>query len=116
MSRDGNLTDGELQEVTVMDCSEPHLSEVIGVVQNPAPSDADFSTRDDYSGDFIRACETAWEAYVGDPRSWWSPPWPTLEMTGPTRETWEAEDRTIVCFAVPEQGHLLNGSLKADEP
>ncbi len=115
MGRAGNLTDAELEEVSVVDCSEPHLSEVIGVVQIPAPPDADFSTSDDYSGVNIQACESAWEDYLGDPRSR-AFPWPTLEMTGPTRETWEAGDRTIVCFAVPEQGHLLHGSLKAEEP
>lgn len=114
MGRVGNLTDTELQEVTVIDCSEPHLSEVVGVVQNPAPPDADFSASDDYSGDYIRACETAWEAYRGDPRS--RDLWPTLHMTGPTRATWEAGDRSVVCFVLPQRGQLLHGSLKADEP
>ena len=51
MGRVGNLTDAELEEVSVVDCSEPHFSEVIGVVQIPAPPDADFSASDDYSGD-----------------------------------------------------------------
>ena len=95
----------ELEEVSIVDCSEPHFSGNHWSRPNSAPPDADFGERRLHrrlhSGVRPSGRRTAAIHVRGIAGRLW-------EMTGPTREP-EAGDRKVVCFAVPEQGHLLHG-------
>lgn len=108
----GDCTDqdlsGSVGEVDTIDCAEPHAAEVFAVFDLEG---------DEYPGvsaiqaDSVEGCQgDRFTDYVGVP-------YPQSEIfvayLVPSEETWnEADDRTVICFAVTGDGSPLEGSVQ----
>lgn len=102
-----DFSDG-VGEIESMDCSEPHLLEVFAVYDLPDgdyPGDAEISQQ---SGEGCAG--DRFEDYVGVPfvDSIFFVTW-----VPPTEKTWnDADDRTVICFIVTEDGSERSGSVR----
>jgi hypothetical protein len=96
-------TSGEVSDVPVVPCDQPHSSEVFHTYQVPG---------DDFPGDFTQItteqCMPAFQEFVGVPSEQSALQVTTLE---PTAETWEQGDRELVCIVVDPAGNVT-GSLR----
>jgi Septum formation len=95
---------GEVAELPVVPCTQPHDSEVYHIYNVPG---------DDFPGDFTQItqeqCGPAFQQFVGVPAEQSTLQATTLE---PTLETWtQADDRELVCIVMDPAGNLT-GSLQ----
>jgi hypothetical protein len=99
---------GAVGEVDTVDCEESHTAEVFAVFDiegDDFPGTAEIQTEaaDGCNGD-------RFEEYVGVPYAE-SEIYSTYLV--PTEETWnEADDRTVICFAVTQDGSPTEGSVE----
>jgi Septum formation/Protein of unknown function (DUF2510) len=96
--------EGEVQEVTIIDCSQPHASEVFHSYSIPDPS-----LPDDAAIQTIveEQCLPAFQSFVG--LDYYDS---VLEVTflSPTADSWDAGDRELLCLVVDPAGDVT-GSL-----
>lgn len=99
-----------VDEVTVIDCDEPHSYEVFGVSDYDAGDDEAYPGEQPLNDTADEACRAAFEDYVGIPYddSTWS-----ATYVNPSQATWEEGDREILCVlheAPPEGPDGTTGS------
>lgn len=108
----GDCTDQDLSgavgEVDTVDCEESHTAEVFAVFDVEGD---DFPGTAEISAEAAEGCNgDRFEDYVGVPYEE-SEIYTTYLV--PTEETWnEADDRTIICFAITEDGSPTEGSVE----
>ena len=108
----GDCTDQDLSgavgEVETVDCDESHTAEVFEVFdidgdEFPGSAEVQAQATEECQGD-------AFEEYVGVPYAQ-SEVYATFLV--PTEETWnEADDRTVICLAVTQDGSPTEGSVE----
>lgn len=108
----GDCTDADLSgavgEVDTVDCAESHTAEVYAVFDL---EDGDFPGDADIQAQATEGCiGDRFEEYVGLPyqRS-------EIYSTSlvPTEQTWnDADDRTVICLAVTQDGSATTGSVE----
>lgn len=104
----GGQTEGEVAEVQVVVCSEPHDSEVYALFDTPEGPDAEYPGDDAVNAVAEDGCLERFEGYVGQ----------TYENSAlfittisPRSQTWSMGDREVVCLAYdPEE--QLTGSVQ----
>jgi len=101
----GDLTTGELTELDVVPCADPHVSEAF------ASSDLDeggYPGTEAIDAQAEEDCTAAFETFIGLPyqESELFATWLT-----PTEESWEQGDREILCFVYDEDADTT-GSLE----
>lgn len=103
-----DVFDEELSTLPVVDCDEPHGGEVY-LVEDLFAGEDEFPGQDAVVRRVDEACVAAFEDYVGTPYLESS-----LELfsASPTRESWEFDDRTAVCFVIRPDGRDLEGSVR----
>jgi len=94
---------GELRSVAIVDCSDPHLAEVVSVGDlnsgdDPYPDDAELFASVEQA---CRAADVVESDQFG------------LLPIAPTRALWESFDGRYLCVAIPYGGDLVTGSLVA---
>jgi len=91
-------------------CAARHGSEVVGIVQHPAPPGAAYPKGYDLNFQANDLCRSPFADYVGAPyeRS------PSAEgfVALPTEAEWRRGDRTIVCFAIGKPAVPFVGSVR----
>jgi hypothetical protein len=97
---------GHFGALPTVDCDEPHVGEVIGVMELP---EGDYPGADALDIEGEAFCLSAFAEYVGIDYAESS-----LYMTAfwPTGATWSAGDRQIVCVTVSPTGAPLVGSVR----
>ncbi len=98
---------GEVAEVDIVDCAEPHLNEIYAVESLP---DGDFPllTIDE---DAAMLCLEAFESYVGIEYAYSIY---DVNLLQPTMRTWnELDDREVVCFLFDINGKTKTGTARA---
>ena len=95
--------DGTIDEVDVIDCSEPHLAEVV-FVGSLNGGDEPYPPDDELFAEVDLACG---RARVVDADEF------GLLPVAPTRELWESFDGRFLCIAVPYGGELVTGSARS---
>ena len=100
--------DGAPLAAQLVDCTEPHSSEVFLVEQLEGGADAPFPGEDALEVQAGNRCDPAFEEYVGTPyrRS-------RLEYVYffPTQGTWSTGDRLLQCV-IEEKGEMFEESVK----
>jgi hypothetical protein len=101
----GDLTEGEVTELDVIPCADPHGSEAYASF---VMDDGDFPGAEAIEAQGIEDCGAAFEEFVGLPYedSELFATWLT-----PTTESWDGGDREILCF-VYDDGVETTGSLE----
>ena len=96
----------EIERVDTPGCSEPHDSEVVGLVEvaNPGPYPAD---SDPYWGQVSAACDDLIFSTIVNFEN--IPENASLELLTPVEVSWDAGDRETICVVFSPTG--LNGSL-----
>jgi hypothetical protein len=98
-----------VDEVTVLDCEQPHDYEIYALEQHPAGPNDEFPGDDAISSFADEAClGSTFEDYVGQTYEDSELYAFTLQ---PTAETWEVGDREVVCSAFLQDGKL-EGSVE----
>ena len=98
-------------EIDTVDCSESHTAEVFAVFDL---EDGDFPGTAEVSELATEGCNgSRFEDYVGisytDSEIFSAP-------LAPTEQTWnDADDRTVICFAVASDGSAIDGSVEGAE-
>ena len=95
--------DSEIQTVTLIDCSDPHLAEVV-TAGEMNPGDEPYPSDDELFGRVEQACRVA-EVVDSDAFG--------LLPIAPTAELWESFDGRFLCIAIPFGGELVTGSIVA---
>jgi hypothetical protein len=94
---------GEVADVPVVPCEEPHASEVFHTYEIPG---------DTFPGDFTQVtqeqCGPAFQQFVGVPAEQSAL---TLTWLEPTAQTWAEGDRELVCIVEDPAGNVT-GSLQ----
>ena len=99
---------GSVGEIETVDCAEPHVAEVFATFDLEGD---DYPGVDEVDTLATEGCTGArFEDYVGLP-------YEESEVFAapltPTEQTWnEADDRTVICFAVTSDGSETEGSVK----
>ena len=97
---------GEIADVPIVECSDPHDNEVYYLFDLP---DGSFPGTDAVETQAIDGCLAAFEPFVGlEYQS------SILEISWltPTSQSWDAGDREIVCFLFNLNFDKLNGSMR----
>lgn len=95
--------------VTLVPCAEPHDSEVIGIVDNPAPLQEPYPGEDALWEEATDPCNAAFEEYVGAPigdSTLYIFPW------APGFTSWVLGDRTVTCVVFDAGGSPIRGSVQ----
>ncbi len=102
------------RDVVRKDCAARHGSEVVGIVQHPAPPGAPYPNGFDLNFQANDLCRSPFADYVGAPYE----QSPTADgfVTLPTEAEWRRGDRTIVCFAIGKPAVPLVGSVRGIVP
>ena len=95
--------DSEIRAVALIDCSDPHLAEVVTAGElnsgdEPYPSDDELFERVEQA---CRAAEVVDSAAFG------------LLPVAPTPDLWESFDGRFLCIAIPFGGEPVTGSIVA---
>ena len=92
-------TFGEIEDVEIVKCSEPHNSEVFAKVQ----VDRSSWPGESYIGNYAEeSCVNRFRSYVG--KNYYDSIW-YVAWLSPTKLSWEeGDDREIVCLISPEYG------------
>jgi hypothetical protein len=102
---DDTSLEGEVQEVTIIDCAEPHASEVYHsytMTEDSLPDEAGIQTIVE------EQCLPAFESFVGV--DYYSSIY-DVTFLSPTADSWEAGDRELLCLIVDPSGAQVTGSL-----
>ena len=97
--------------VWVTDCGQPHTHEVYDVVDYGGSS----VRGDEYPGvtavqDWSeQACFDRFEPFAGIP---WTRSELEIQVWWPSAESWDAEDRSVICTAFPQSGERTTGSQR----
>jgi hypothetical protein len=99
---------GSVGEIDTVDCEESHTAEVFALFDLEGD---DFPGAEEVTTLAIEGCTgDRFEAYVGLP---YQESEIFSEPLAPSEETWnEADDRTVICFAVASDGSASEGSVK----
>lgn len=99
---------GAVGEVDTVDCAESHTAEVFAIFDIEGD---DFPGTSEIQAQANEGCNgRRFEDYVGTPYTQ-SEIYSTYLV--PTEETWnEADDRTVICLAVTQDGSATEGSVK----
>jgi hypothetical protein len=100
--------DDALLAVIFVPCDRPHLAEVFGVQDIDGPATAEYPGDARVDDESVEICDAAFETYVGID-------FDESELGyiyyAPTRRTWPAGDRQVVCV-VDDEGRPMTGSVK----
>ncbi len=102
---DPELVDGRVRDVPIVECDEPHDNEVYALVELP---DGAFPGAEAIVEQADEACTAEFERYVGID---YASSIYFASYFSPSEESWEAGDRTIVCYAYSPDGPL-EGSVR----
>lgn len=103
---DPDAASGEVSDVPVVECSEPHDNEVYYLFDLP---DGDFPGTASVENSAQDGCLAQFEAYVGEPyETSVLGIWPLY----PTAGSWDQGDREIVCVLYDIDGTPLTGSVR----
>lgn len=100
----------DIAELGVVDCGQPHRSEVYAVITDPAPDTTPWPGADVLVEVSATGCLAEFEPYVG--RNFEASKLDILTVL-PTAETWPEGDRDILCIATRLDGADLNDSVRA---
>lgn len=102
--------EGEVTNVEIVDCAEPHENEVFALVDHPAGDDEEFPGAEALSAFATEECQgDRFEEYVGQPYAE-SPLFASSLNPGET--TWGEGDREVVCLLRTQDGSDLTGSQR----
>lgn len=95
-------------------CRDPHGSEVVGIVKDPSPRNAQYLPGFGMNVAALDECQPAYLAYVG----------PAAEESAlltyyaqyPSEGEWYRGARTIACFAIGREEQPLVGSVRGTAP
>jgi hypothetical protein len=85
----GGTVDGEVSDVPVVDCDEPHESQVFGLLDVPGDS-LPIGTES-----YEQGCLDLFESAIGTP---FDTSVVYLSMLYPTQASWDQGDREVVCY------------------
>ncbi|HUG75314.1 MAG TPA: septum formation family protein [Acidimicrobiia bacterium] len=102
---DPSASTASVSQLLVMSCDDPHDSEIYFVYDVSGDVYPGALALDDESD---RRCAVEFESFVGSPRAE-----SDLEFFAliPTRESWEADDRTVLCALFARDLQPLTGSM-----
>ena len=95
--------------VVRQDCSARHGSEVVAMVQHPAPPGAAYPKGFELNFQALDECRSPFADYVGVPSEQSSS---ELYVQYPSEAEWNRGARTITCFAIGRDGAPLLGSMR----
>lgn len=98
-----------VSDVGAVPCTDPHDSEAFYLINYPAGNDEDFPVQADLDSFSDDQCVTQFESYVGVP---YADSKYYVSYLQPTAESWEQDDREVVCLVVGEDGEKLTDSVK----
>lgn len=101
-----DISGGEVSDVPIVDCSEPHDNEVFHTFE---VDDGEFPGDDGIVAEAQEQCVPAFEEYVGTDYA--SSRLDVFPIT-PTEKSWEGGDREIVCALYDVELAKLEGSMK----
>jgi hypothetical protein len=103
-----DVFDDEISRLPVVACTSPHQGEVV-YAGDLFQGEQDFPGREAMLGRIRRACGDAFEAYVGT-----HPGRSELDVyfAVPSRATWSAGDRRVICFVIRPDGGDLERSVR----
>ncbi len=102
---DDSSLEGEVQEVTIIDCGQPHATEVFHsymLTESSLPDEAAIRTIVE------EQCLPAFESFVGI--DYYSSIY-EVTFLSPTADSWDAGDRELLCLIVDPSGADVTGSL-----
>ena len=102
---------GDVANVRVVDCEQPHLYEVFALLEHDAGADEPFPGEDELQ-DFADACRDDFEEYVGT--DYESSRWYITTFT-PSEDTWAGGDREVICAIGNEDDSEWTGSAEGSE-
>jgi len=94
--------------IDLVDCDQPHDSEIIALVQHPAADGADYPDTDQWRAFADQACVDAFDDAVGQPYAE-----STLQLAYfmPLTPSWAQGERTVRCAATQASGRQLEASV-----
>ena len=99
----------DISELGVVDCGQPHQSEVYAVITDPSPDTTPWPGADVLVDASATGCLAAFEPYVG--QVFEASELDILTVL-PTAETWPEGDRDILCVATRLDGADLATSVR----
>ena len=106
-TQSNKLTIGtQVDSVTTTECTEEHTGEIYSITAIDRQA---LPSRDEMDDLVFDTCYNTFEAYVGS-----TPEETSLDYTAfsPTKATWAAGDRDIICIAVPTGDDKLTQSVR----
>jgi hypothetical protein len=101
-----NVSSDDGENTVVVDCAQAHDQEVFYTFDMP---DGDFPGYLEVGDAVQDECTSSFADYVGIP---WEESKYTFDFTGPTEQTWESGERTIVCLLEDNSGLQITGSAQ----
>lgn len=98
------------RDVVRVDCTARHGSEVVGIVQHPAPPGAAYPKGFDLNFQANDLCRSLFADYVGAPYE--QSPSTDGFVAYPTEAEWRRGDRTVVCFAIGKPAVPFRGTVR----
>lgn len=89
---DPEVVDGQVRDVSIIDCDEPHDNEVFALIQLP---EGEFPGQEAVSSQADAGCTEQFASYVGAD---YAVSEYFASVFSPSPESWEQGDRTIVCY------------------
>ena len=88
-----DLEEAEIDSIPTVDCREEHDGEVVATFEGP---DGDYPSAEEWQVIIREGCTQGFEDYVGVT---YEDSELTLRDLSPTKEGWEADDRSVLCLA-----------------
>lgn len=102
------------RDVVRKDCSARHGSEVVGIVQHPAPPGVTYPKGFELNFQAIDLCRSPFADYVG--AHYEQSPSADGFVAYPTEAEWRRGDRRVVCFAIGKPAVPSVGSVRGTAP
>jgi hypothetical protein len=100
----------EDRAVWLVACEESHTHEVVDVIGYEGPDDDGAYPGPDPIQDWAeQACYARFEPFVGVP---WTRSGIDIEVWWPSEDSWERDDRSVVCAVFPADGRRVTGTLR----
>lgn len=102
----------QVDEVSVVDCEDPHVYEAFHSYDLEGAEDAEFPGDEAVLEDADGECRPAFEEYVGTP---YDDSALFITVIRPSEATWGEGDRTVICALNDEDEEEMTGSAEGSE-
>jgi hypothetical protein len=99
---------GEIDEVRLIPCGDPHDTEVFALVELPTPVGEPYPDEDQLATEGEDLCKASFESYVGVPYVN-SSLWMSVIYPGPSE--WRKGDRAAACLLLEEDARKMDESV-----